>query len=179
MAPRRTELPAKQRNSPGSGPAGPENFGYFPSLESSPPAGGISPKRNRGFAAAAATYFAYSGKVGKTPLGGNGFWEGPAACALVFQEPFPPDPLIYGRARGGRGQSRPARKPYERYLCLLTAVLLNKPDRLLLQGTVRLSGATYTVGSARRAGPFFVCRGRCLIGPRADRGYPPLRNGTF
>ena len=42
--PRRLGLPAKQRNSPGSGPAGPENFGYFPSLESSPPAGGISPK---------------------------------------------------------------------------------------------------------------------------------------
>ena len=48
--------------------------GYFPSLESSPPAGGISPKkRNRGFAAAAATYFAYSGKVGKTPLGKMAF----------------------------------------------------------------------------------------------------------
>ena len=44
-------MPAKQRNSPGSGPAGPENFGYFPSLESSPPAGGTSPKkRNRCFA---------------------------------------------------------------------------------------------------------------------------------
>ena len=43
MAPRRPGLPAKQRNSPGSGPAGPENFGYFPSLESSPPAGGTSP----------------------------------------------------------------------------------------------------------------------------------------
>ena len=48
--------------------------GYFPSLESSPPAGGISPKkRNRGFAAAAATYFACSGKVGKTPLGEMAF----------------------------------------------------------------------------------------------------------
>ena len=48
--------------------------GYFPSLESSPPAGGISPKkRNRGFAAAAATYFAYRGKVGKTPLGKMAF----------------------------------------------------------------------------------------------------------
>ena len=118
-------MPAKQRNSPGSGPAGPENFGYFPSLESSPPAGGIFPKRNRGFAAAAATYFAYSGKVGKTPLGGNGFWERPAACAWVFQEPFPPDPLIYGGAGGVRGQLRPARKPLEGYLTVITAVLLS------------------------------------------------------
>ena len=42
--PCRLGLPAKQRNSPGSGPAGPENFGYFPSLESSPPAGGTSPR---------------------------------------------------------------------------------------------------------------------------------------
>ncbi len=29
--------------SPGSGPAGPANFGYFPSRESSPPAGGTPP----------------------------------------------------------------------------------------------------------------------------------------
>ena len=47
--PRRPELPAKQCNSPGSGPAGPENYGYFPSLESSPPAGGISPKTKQRF----------------------------------------------------------------------------------------------------------------------------------
>ena len=51
-----------------------------------------------------------------------------------------------------RGQSRPARKPLEGCLCLLTAVLLNKPDRLLLQDNLRLSGATYTVGAGRRAG---------------------------
>ena len=42
-------LPAKQRSSLGSGPAGPENFGYFPSLESSPPAGGTSPKTKQRF----------------------------------------------------------------------------------------------------------------------------------
>ena len=51
-----------------------------------------------------------------------------------------------------RGQSRPTRKPLERCLCLLTAVLLNKPDHLLLQDNLRLSGATYTVGAGRRAG---------------------------
>ena len=100
-APRRPQVLAKQRNSRGSGPAGPENFGYFPSLESSPPAGGTSPKkRNRDFAAAAATYFAYSGKVGKTPLGGNGFWEGPAANALVFQESHPRTPFFTGEPEG-------------------------------------------------------------------------------
>ena len=51
-----------------------------------------------------------------------------------------------------RGQSRPARKPLERCLCLLTAVLLNQPDHLLLQDNLRLSGAAYTVGAGRRAG---------------------------
>ena len=51
-----------------------------------------------------------------------------------------------------RGQSRPTRKPLEGCLCLLTAVLLNKPDRLLQQDNLRLSGATYTVGAGRRAG---------------------------
>ena len=74
---------------------------------------------------------------------------------------------------------RPARKPHERYLCFITAVLLNELDRLLLQGTVRLSGATYTVGSARRAGPLFVCRGRGLIGPRAATWGRPYGNASF
>ena len=38
---------------------------------------------------------------------------------------------------------------------------------------MRLSGAAYTVGGGRRAGLLFVCRGRCLIGPRAaTRGRP-------
>ena len=55
--PRRPRPPRPQKRALGSGPAGPGNFGYFPSLESSPPAGGISPKRNRGFAAAAASFF--------------------------------------------------------------------------------------------------------------------------
>ena len=41
--PRRPHMPGYQKSAPGSGPAGPGNFGYFPSQESSPPAGGISP----------------------------------------------------------------------------------------------------------------------------------------
>ena len=57
-APRRPGTPAKQRNSPGSGPAGPENFGYFPSLESSPPAGGTSPKTKPRFRPAGRVPFA-------------------------------------------------------------------------------------------------------------------------
>ena len=47
---------------------------------------------------------------------------------------------------------RPARKPREGCLCLLTAVLLNKRDYLLLQGTMRLSGSTYTVGGGLGGG---------------------------
>ena len=78
-----------------------------------------------------------------------------------------------------RKQLRPARKPHERYLCLLTAVLLNKPDRLLLQGTMRLSWRTYTVGAGRRDWPLFVCRGRCLIGPRAATWGRPYGDASF
>ena len=47
--------------------------------------------------------------------------------------------------------SRSARCPHEQCLTVITAVLLSEPTRLLLQGTMRLSGATYTVGSGRRA----------------------------
>ena len=69
--------------------------GYFPSLESSPPAGGIShKKRNRGFAAAAATYFAYSGKVGKTPLGEMAFWKDLRLTPWSFRSHFPQTPFL-------------------------------------------------------------------------------------
>ena len=40
---RRTQDICPQSDAPGSGPAGPGNFGYFPSLESSSPGGEISP----------------------------------------------------------------------------------------------------------------------------------------
>ena len=150
-APRRPEMPAKQRDSPGSGPAGPENFGYFPSLESSPPAGGISPKkRNRGFAAAAASFFLSDQKETKESPGVVILRKDLRLTPWSFRNPTPGPPFYRG-ARGVRGQSRPARKPYEKCLCLLTAVFLNKPDRLLLQDTMRLSCRTYTVGAGRRA----------------------------
>ena len=68
-----------------------------------------------------------------------------------FMSHFPPDPRFYGSVERVPRQLRPARKPHERCPCLLTAVLLNKPDRQLLQGTMRLGGASYTVGSARSA----------------------------
>ena len=84
-----------------------------------------------------------------------------------FMSHIPPDPCFTGGARGVRRQLRPARKPQEWCAKIITAVLLNELDRLLLQDAMRLSGAAYTVGGGRRAGPLFVCRGRCLIGPRA------------
>ena len=51
--------------SPGSGPAGPENFGYFPSLESSPPAGGIFPKNKTEVSPCGASFFPSDGKETK------------------------------------------------------------------------------------------------------------------
>ena len=121
-APRRLGIPAKQRNSPGSGPAGPETFGYFPSLESSPPAGGISPKkRNRGFAAAAASFFLSDqketkespgadspcqGEMSRSDRGGRdrGFRERLSANALVFHEPLSPGPPFFtGEPKGCLG----------------------------------------------------------------------------
>ena len=109
-APRRPGMPAKQRNSLGSGPAGPENFGYFPSLESSPPAGGISPKkRNRGFALRG-EFLSERSERNQRIAGGCGFWERPAAYALVFQEPLP-YPSVAARhlpLTGGVGPRTPA-----------------------------------------------------------------------
>ena len=124
IVPRRPGLPAKQRNSPGSGPAGPGNFGYFPSLESSPPAGGISPKRNRGFAAAAASFFLSDQKETKESPGVSFVWKALRLC-LALSLTIPPDPLFYGSVEGVPRHLRPARCPHEGCLCLLTAVLLN------------------------------------------------------
>ena len=178
-APRRPGVPAKQRDSPGSGPAGPENFGYFPSLESSPPAGGISPKTKQRFRRCGGEFLSERSERNQRIAGDRGFWERPAAYALVFPAPlFPGAPFLRG-SPPKRRQSRPARCHQEGCAKIITAVLLNGPDHLLLQDDLRLSCLTYTPGGSRRAGPLFVCRGRCLIGPRADRGYPPLRNGTF
>ena len=92
-------------------------------------------------------------------------------CAFAHDSPGPP---FYGGARGVRGQSRPARCPHEGCLTVITAALLNELDRLLLHGTMRLSGAAYTVGGDGRGGPFFVCRGRCPHRPVGGHMGPPL-----
>ena len=111
MTPRRPGLPAKQRSSPGSGPAGPENFGYFPSLESSPPAGGTSPKTKQRFRRCGGEFLSErserneriagadspcQGEMSRSDRGGRdrGFWERPAANALVFHEPLSPGPPV-------------------------------------------------------------------------------------
>ena len=98
--PRRPGMPAKQRNSPGSGPAGPENFGYFPSLESSPPAGGISPKRNRGFAAAAASFFLSDQKETKESPGVS-FVRKAQRLRLALSLTIPPGPPFLRESQKG------------------------------------------------------------------------------
>ena len=99
--------------------------GYFPSLESSPPAGGISPKTKQRFRRCGGEFLSERSERNQRIAGGWGFKERPAANALAFQEPHPQTPVFYGGARGVRGQSYPARKPHEGCLCLLTAVLLS------------------------------------------------------
>ena len=94
--PCRLGLPAKQRNSPGSGPAGPENFGYFPSLESSPPTGGISPKTKQRFRCCCGEFLSERSERNQRIAGGWDFKERPAAYALVFQESHPRTPLFTG-----------------------------------------------------------------------------------
>ena len=122
--PRRLGVPAKQRDSPGSGPAGPENFGYFPSQESSPPAGGISPKTKQRFRRCCGEFLSERSERNQRIAGGIVRKESAAAapCAFAHDSPGPP---FYGRARGGRGQFRPARKPREGCLNFITAVLLS------------------------------------------------------
>ena len=67
--------------------------------------------------------------------------------------PYPaaPGPPVYGGVEGAPRRSRPARKPQEGCAKIITAVLLNKPDHLLLQDVMRLSGTAYTAGGSRRA----------------------------
>ena len=108
-------------------------------------------KQNRGFAAAAASFFLSDQKETKESPGDVAFGKDLRLAPWSFMSHFPPDPRFYGSVERVPRQLRPARKPHERCPCLLTAVLLNKPDRQLLQGTMRLGGASYTVGSARSA----------------------------
>ena len=51
-------------------------------------------------------------------------------------------------------------------------------NQVLLQDTMRLSGAAYTVGGGRRAGPLFVCRGRCPHRPAGGHTGPPLQENA-
>ena len=107
--------------------------------------------------------------------GDRGFWERPAAYALVFHAPlFPGAPFLRG-SPPKRRQSRPARCHQEGFAKIITAVLLNGPDHLLLQDDLRLSCLTYTPGGSRRAGRFSCvgadvssARGRPQAAPTAD-----------
>ncbi len=74
---------------------------------------------------------------------------------------------------------RPARWPQEGYLTVITAVLLNELDRLLLQDAMRLSGTAYTVdGGAGRfscvGADVSLARGR----PQAARYGKRIFSGT-
>ena len=121
-----------------------------------------------------ASFFLSDQKETKESPGDVAFGKDLRLAPWSFMSHFPPDPRFYGGARGMRKQLRPARKPHERYLCLLTAVLLNELDRLLLQDAMRLSGAAYTVGGNRRpgegTGPYRT--GGKPYGRAATRGRP-------
>ena len=75
-------------------------FGFFLiAQKETRPAGRNILKQKRGFAAAAATYFAYSGKVGKTPLVEMAFGKDLRLTPWSFRSHVPPDPLFYGGVR--------------------------------------------------------------------------------
>ena len=92
-------------------------------------------KQNRGFAAAAATYFAYSGKVGKTPLGEMAFWKDLRLTPWSFRSHFPPDPLSYGGVEGVPRHLRPARCPHDGCLIIIAAALLSSRNRCFYKMT--------------------------------------------
>ena len=114
-----------------------------------------------------ATYFARVGKVGKAPPGADSPCQGEMSrsdrggrdhgskeslrpTASGFRSPFPRTPYFTGESAKSR-HLRPARRPQERCAKIITAVLLNELDRLLLQDDLRLSCRTYTVGGGRWA----------------------------
>ena len=75
----------------GAGTAVPENFGYFPSLESNPPeAVPLFGVRKSGLktVSPSASYFANSGKVTKTPPGDRSEKHCAFACAFI-RSPYP------------------------------------------------------------------------------------------
>ena len=69
--------------------------GYFPSLESSPPAGGTSPITKPRFRRCGGEFLLQRCKRNQKIAGGRGFWERPAAYALVFHEPLSPGPPFF------------------------------------------------------------------------------------
>ena len=77
------------------------------------------------FAAAAASFFLSDQKETKESPGDVAFGKDLRLAPWSFMSHFPPDPLFYGGARGGRGQSRPALKPHEGCQKIITAVLLS------------------------------------------------------
>ena len=99
------------------------------------------------------------------------FFRGYSACGRATFQRRKVAKVLRACGPGPRGvalfrwQSRPARCPHEGCLTVITAALLNELDRLLLHGTMRLSGAAYTVGGGRRAGE--DTRPYIHIGPRA------------
>ena len=66
--------------------------------------------------------------------------------------------------------------PSERCAKIITAVLLNGPDHLLLQDEMRLGGSTYTVGGGRRPGEAdSPCQGEMPRRGRGGRDHRSLR----
>ena len=86
--------------------------GYFPSLESSPPAGGISPKTKQRFRRCGGEFLSERSernqRIAGTWLDGKS-----SACGLGLSLATPPDPLVYGSVEGVPRHLRPARCPLE------------------------------------------------------------------
>ena len=98
--------------------------GYFPSLESSPPAGGISPKTKQRFRRCGGEFLSERSERNQRIAGGIVRKESAAAapCAFAHDSPGPP---FYGRARRARRHLRPARCPQEGYADIIAAALLS------------------------------------------------------
>ena len=80
--------------------------------------------QNRGFAAAAASFFLSDQK--ETKESPEAWLEGKSsAFGLRLSLAIPPDPLFYGSVEGVPRYLRPARCPQEGCLIFITAVLLN------------------------------------------------------
>ena len=99
--------------------------GYFPSLESSPPAGGISPKTKQRFRRCGGEFLSERSERNQRIAGAVAFGKDLRLTPWSFMSHFPPVPLFYGGSGGVRGQSYPARCHQEGCLIVITAVLLS------------------------------------------------------